>query len=214
MTPPTVYVESNFLIELVFQQEEAAACADILLMAEAGSCELVLPLFALVEPAETVRRRRDEMLQFAITLTNNLRQLERMGAVGLDPGAHTLQSTQFRDAVNDWVPRFEQTRERVMRIARRLIPLESTTIERAQQLVRDDILPREPDAIMLASVLADLGKGRPESLFLNRNTKDFSEVASILNPLGCSVIGSFAKGLARLKAQLKPAEPESKAEES
>jgi hypothetical protein len=40
-----VYVESNFCLELAFQQEQEAQAEQILQLAEAGRVELVFPIF-------------------------------------------------------------------------------------------------------------------------------------------------------------------------
>ncbi len=55
-----VYVESKFVLELVFVQEQAASCAEIVRLAEARELTLVIPAYSLLEPYETlVRRHRD-----------------------------------------------------------------------------------------------------------------------------------------------------------
>ena len=38
-----VYVESNFILELAFDQDEASSCEDVLDLAEKGAISLVLP---------------------------------------------------------------------------------------------------------------------------------------------------------------------------
>jgi hypothetical protein len=44
-----VYVETNFLIEIVLQQAEAASCELLLRSAERGTLDLVVPSLALFE---------------------------------------------------------------------------------------------------------------------------------------------------------------------
>jgi predicted nucleic acid-binding protein len=55
-----LYVESNFVLELVFSQEQSAACEELLAAGENGVFELVLPSYCLGEPLETLRRRHKE----------------------------------------------------------------------------------------------------------------------------------------------------------
>ena len=45
-----LYVESNFVVEWVFEQEQSHAVEELLLMAERSELDLMIPAFALVEP--------------------------------------------------------------------------------------------------------------------------------------------------------------------
>jgi hypothetical protein len=58
-----LYVESNFVLELVFSQQRNVECEQLLEGAEAGVFELVLPSFCLGEPLEAIRRRHSERRQ-------------------------------------------------------------------------------------------------------------------------------------------------------
>jgi hypothetical protein len=49
-----VYVESNFVLEIVREQEEAVAASTILTLAESGKLKLAFPSFVLSEPFETI----------------------------------------------------------------------------------------------------------------------------------------------------------------
>lgn len=51
-----VFVETNFLLELVYQQEEHESCEAILALAEAGRIDLVLPAFSVAEARSTLLR--------------------------------------------------------------------------------------------------------------------------------------------------------------
>ena len=52
----TVFVESNFVLEIALGQEQAAAAEAILQLAEHGTLNLRIPAFALSEPFSTVGR--------------------------------------------------------------------------------------------------------------------------------------------------------------
>ena len=43
-----VYVESNFVLELAFLQEQSSSCEEILSLAEGGRIQLVLPGYSLM----------------------------------------------------------------------------------------------------------------------------------------------------------------------
>lgn len=199
-----VYVESNFLLELVLNQEEGAAANELLARAQQGSLQLAIPIYALVEPAETLRRRQAEMREFSERIRSQLRELERMAHASIDPGTHTELAKKVFDALNDWPDRLDSHRQAIVRVAR-LLPLEWPTLERARELMQQGLIKREPDALMLAAVVLDAEALRVPSLFLNRNRRDFNqELSPLLSPLGCEPIGSFRDGLARLDALRAP----------
>ena len=52
-----VYVESNFVLELAFLQEEHESCLELLSLSEPGDICLVLPAFSIGEPYEAWVRR-------------------------------------------------------------------------------------------------------------------------------------------------------------
>lgn len=45
-----VYIESNFVLELAFLQEQSSSCEEILRLAEGAHIRLVVPAYALIEP--------------------------------------------------------------------------------------------------------------------------------------------------------------------
>src|SRR5262245_16095012 len=55
-----VYIESNFILELVLEQEEAQAVNEIVTMAENSQLELVFPIFALIESFNRVISNGEE----------------------------------------------------------------------------------------------------------------------------------------------------------
>jgi hypothetical protein len=44
------YVESNFVLELAFRQEDSASCEELLALAESRQIELLIPAYCLGEP--------------------------------------------------------------------------------------------------------------------------------------------------------------------
>jgi hypothetical protein len=55
-----VGVETNFVLELTFRQEEETECARILAFAEQNAIQLIIPACALFEPYDTLIRRAKE----------------------------------------------------------------------------------------------------------------------------------------------------------
>ena len=51
----TVYVESNFVLELALQQEQCDSCLKIIDLATDQRITLAIPAFSLAEPHQTIR---------------------------------------------------------------------------------------------------------------------------------------------------------------
>jgi hypothetical protein len=68
-----VYVESNFVLEVVFQQEEAEAARHLIEMAQARKIQLAIPVSSLLEPLWTINRRASDQ-QTVATQLNRLRE--------------------------------------------------------------------------------------------------------------------------------------------
>ena len=193
-----VYVESNFVVELSLRQEEVDACEEILALAVSRRVELVVPMIALLEPSETLRRRQAVMSDFATRLGENLRELERISLAGVAKGANQHLVKGFRDAINDWKPRLSAVRQSIARVAR-VLPLDVDLMDRAETLVFDGLMEKEPDALVLAAVIRDLTQHPAPALFVNRNTRDFDDHKSGLKSLGCDLLGTFSHALSRLR---------------
>lgn len=192
-----IYVETNFVLELALAQEQEASCDNILRHCESGSAELVIPAYSLIEPYETLGRRHKQRKDIRVDLDEQLGQLARTITF-------TEQLTRFReisglltDAAAVESDRLKQVRTRLLNTAR-IIPLETHVLSSAVR--HQDTHGLSPqDAIVYASVLADLGDSNPEpSCFLNRNTKDFDDpdIVQELLDRNCKFLPRFDSGLA------------------
>ena len=72
-----VYVETNFILEMVFVQEQSQQAEEILKLGEAGEIEIRFPLFGLIEPFWTIEHRRSDRKKVYENLENEFKQLER-----------------------------------------------------------------------------------------------------------------------------------------
>jgi hypothetical protein len=52
-----IYVETNFVLELVFEQEQFKSCEEILLLSEQKLATLIIPAYSLAEPHEKLIRQ-------------------------------------------------------------------------------------------------------------------------------------------------------------
>lgn len=75
-----VAVESNFVLELTYRQEEAPECERIVELANSGAIRLAIPACALFEPFETLARRRINREEILKELRKELQELARTQA--------------------------------------------------------------------------------------------------------------------------------------
>lgn len=197
-----VYVESNFCLELAFQQEEEAQAEAILQMAEAGRIELVFPQFAVCEPFSALNRYNNARRCFLNELNRHLSELKRSAqhrsvVAGTQPLVATL-SLIGHDQTN----RLEAVVERMLRCGRG-IPLTAPLFASARNIEGQyDLTPQ--DAIVAASVLSDLQTRRAAQdshVFLSRNSKDFNPMKGDFIALGCRYISKFDNGLSFIRTK-------------
>jgi predicted nucleic acid-binding protein len=196
-----VYVESNFVLESVLEQEQHQACEEILTLAASRTIELALPAFALIEPYESMMRDERDGKLLAQSLRASATQLQRTASIAADvPRLHDAGDILVRAAQEAWT-RYHNFRTRLLGAAH-LLPIDATTIREASQLTATFGLGL-PDAVMLASVLADAGAQPSPSVFMNRNTKDFdNDVKARLAQVNCHLLWSFDGGLQRVRHML------------
>lgn len=72
-----IYVETNFVLELTFEQEQCTSCEQILQLCEAGKATLILPAYSLAEPHEKISRQARSRRTLKQSLDTELRQLLR-----------------------------------------------------------------------------------------------------------------------------------------
>jgi hypothetical protein len=201
-----VYVESNFVLELARQQEEAAQAEELLRLSEMGQCALVYPAMALIEPVSTLRHYGLERKRLVDLLQREFRELGRLQphkslVALLQPLGQTLLSVERGE-----MDALESALERLLNIGR-AVPLTGPIFAGARQASRSFGLSL-PDAIVYASVLADLEfrAGAEESCFVSRNPKDFDDpaITTALQRFNCRYIARFADGLSFVKSRFPP----------
>lgn len=193
----TVFAETNFLLELAYQQEEHESCEEILALAEAGRIDLVVPAFCVVEARMTHDRQVKERTEFQKALARQVRELSRSRPYSDLPA-------KSRDLVTVLVESEEEERRRLREAVDRIGAAGRFASTTPEVLLRADRAETEadltpPDAIVYASVLLQAGSepGTPKC-FLNRNSRDFMNpvVQAELGRGGCRLLFSFRDGLA------------------
>lgn len=71
-----VYVETNFILELAFEQNQDQAVDEILKLAEGGKINLVFPGFSISESLSKVTRQSRGREEFRKSLVKELQKLQ------------------------------------------------------------------------------------------------------------------------------------------
>ena len=66
-----IYVETNFVLELVFEQEQHTSCEQILALCESGRSRLIIPAYCLAEPHEKLKGRQEVVENYSKILKRN-----------------------------------------------------------------------------------------------------------------------------------------------
>lgn len=197
------YVESNFCLELAFQQEEEAQAEEILQLAEAGRLELVFPQFAVCEPFSTLNRYDNERRRFLNDLNKQLSELNRsVQHQGIVAGTQPLVATLTRIGL-DQTNRLETVVHRML-LCGRGIPMTAALFASARQLEAQYGLSPQ-DSIVAASVLGDLqprNAAQDSHAFLSRNSKDFNPMRADFAALGCRYLSKFGDGLQFIRSKI------------
>ena len=198
-----VYVESNFVLEMVFQQEQSEACERILAFCESTTVELLIPAYCLAEPHEKLRRQNNSRQELQRNLNAELRQLARTSSY-----AARVQS--IKDIADLLIQSSEDERQRFTHIQRRIlqvavvIPLTTEILLVASGYEHEfDLIPQ--DAIVFASVMGYLkSQNNVGNCFLNRNSRDFDnpDIVHALNQFHCKMIPKFDDGLRFIQSTL------------
>jgi len=200
-----VYAESNFIIELAYQQTEHEACEELIKFAECHVVKLVIPAISISEPYESLIRRQKRRNDLVRQLNIELSELSRSrpyAEVAEDSKAYIaplVASIQVEQAGLD------ATLERCLNIAE-IAPIKADTVRAALALRRDSGLESPQDALVAAALLEHM-RGDPDRdrIFVNRNTKDFlnPDVQEQLGKESCKFFGKFTDSLGYLRNLLQ-----------
>lgn len=198
-----IYVETNFVLELTFEQEQCASCEQILQLCEVGQAKLIIPAYSLAEPHEKLSRQAKSRRELQQSLNIELRQLSRTAS-------YTSRIRSIQDVASLMVQsneeeqyRFIQYRERLLKIGEIVALTTDILIEAASCEAIYDLTPQ--DALVYTSVLNHLRRYQPrQSCFLNRNVKDFDspDIVDELSRFNCRMIPQFDHGFSFLRSQL------------
>lgn len=204
----TVYVETNFALELALSQEQSQSCRSILQLAEADEIHLIIPAYSLMEPYEKLIRDAQRRQSLAEDLQTELTQLGRTDAFEQEISAFEELAALLTRRREQEMRRLREAKETMLQVAS-LRPLTASILEESLQLQRTlDLSPQ--DACVLATVLAHLRSTTDESgdpeprCFINRDASDFSnpDIEERLARHGCRIKYRFDDGLAFIRNQI------------
>ncbi|MCH7745935.1 MAG: PIN domain-containing protein [Chloroflexi bacterium] len=198
-----MYVESNFVLELAFLQEEYESCQDVLLLAESGEVDLVIPVFSVAEPYEAWFRRAKHRDELHDLLAAEIRELSRS-----KPYSNLLQESNDITALLtssgiEEKQRLDEVLSQILEVAE-VITIRASTMKPAIEYQQSLKLSPQ-DSIVYASVLDHLSAiGSGPKCFLNRNSRDFNDpdIQDELARYECRLIPRFEQGLGFIKARL------------
>lgn len=197
-----IYVETNFVLEITFEQEQCASCEQVLQFCEAGQAKLIVPAYCLAEPHEKLSRQATSRRELQQRLDAELRQLSRT-----DSYASRIKSIQdiaslMVQSNEEERHRFIQCRERLLKVGEIITLTAQILIEAASYEMTHALKPQ--DALVYASVVGHLQQYQPQqACFLNRNSKDFDspDIVDELKLLNCRMIPRFDQGYLFLQSQ-------------
>jgi hypothetical protein len=197
-----VFAESNFVLELVLRQSEAAFALRIVELAEQNRIQLCIPAFSLVEPHHKLMRERNERRELRESLDSHVGQMARsetLSDIRTQSNALLVALAGKSDAD---MKEHENWIGRIVKCAN-VLPLTDRVLAAGlgRTLLDLDLL----DAFVYSSIEAHLKEiGVRESLFANRDAKAFMQptVLDDLQKLGCRVIPKFANAVAYIEGRL------------
>ncbi|HYW20898.1 MAG TPA: PIN domain-containing protein [Nodularia sp. (in: cyanobacteria)] len=199
-----IYVETNFLLELVFQQEKSASCEQILQLCEAELASLIIPAYSLAEHHEKLTRQAKSRRELQQVLDTELRQLARSAS-------YTTRINSIQDIARLLVQSSEEERQRFVEYRDRLLN-SAEVISLSADILSGAAISEDPydlspqDALVYSSVISHLRQNQPQvSCFLNRNSKDFDnpDIVDQLNKFNCRMMPRFDHGYGFIKSQLQ-----------
>lgn len=190
-----VYVETNFILELAFVQEQHDSCEEILKLCEAGKANLILPAFCIAEAYENLIRRVKKRKNIINDLTGELQQLSRS-----KPYKHEVD--EFQEITGLLVRSSQEEDERLILVLEKIlktadvVPLQADIVLSATQY-RAKYKLEPQDSIIYSSVLYNLAlTSTTKSCFINRNSRDFDDpdIEESLMNHNCKMLFKFSKG--------------------
>lgn len=192
----SIYVETNYILELAFSQEQAQSCLHLLETCELGAARLVIPAFSIGECFETLVRRSSQRKHLAETVSVELKQLSRSLAYRSEVPALDSITRLLINSLEEDKRRLDEILTRALEVAE-IVPLGQSVVMNARDY-REKYGLGYQDSLVFSSVIDHLcSVVSSPSCFLNRNSKDFDDpdIVETLEQMDCKMLFSFDNGL-------------------
>jgi predicted nucleic acid-binding protein len=199
-----VYVESNFILELVLAQEESSSAEQILGLAEENRINLVFPSFSLMEPFWTIQGRGKQRKSIQQSLNRELEQLQRSVynqefVSVFQPLTKTIIDVEIKE-----MNMLERTISRLLKVG---VPIDINAVIFDNSIHYQEELGLSPqDAIIYSSIITDVKRHsvEKEKVFVSRNWKDFDqeEITEELISYQCKFLPNFPSALHYIQSRL------------
>ena len=187
-----VFVETNFVIEVALEQQEAPSCETLIQLATQRRIRLLVPAYSFVEPHETFTRRRMDREALRARVASELAQLARSTPLAERVGAAEDIVKLLADSTDYETMRLGQVKQRLWAAAE-VLPLDAAVLRSAAERQRRFDLSAQ-DAVVYASIRARLEVDHAaDSCFVSRNPGDFDDPAlhQDLASFRCRYLSSF-----------------------
>jgi predicted nucleic acid-binding protein len=182
-----IYVETNFVFELVFEQEQLTSCEELLVLCEQGQTRLILPAYCLAEPHEKLIRQAGQRRELQQNLDTELRQLSRTSS-------YQARIKSIQDIANLLVQSNQEEAQRFKRYRERLL-LVSEVIPLTAEILRDAAGYEAPyelrpqDAVVYASVISHLRQNTPRPVVFSTGIPGTLIIRILLLSLPDTIVG-------------------------
>lgn len=192
-----VFVETNFVLQIAREQEQAGACGKLLDLAGVRKLKLLIPAYSLMEVHETLTRSRIGRGDLARKIEQELSELARSTSLADRAAASREMVRLLADSVEYEAKQIDAAKRRILLTAE-VLPLTGTVLDDA--LLWRDIFDLSPqDAVVYSTIRARLeSDSSGPSCFISTNANDFADptLRRDLTDLGCKYFASFETALA------------------
>lgn len=198
-----VFVETNFVVEVALEQQEASFCETFMQLADEGSIRLLLPAYSFIEPHEMLTRRHLDRAGLRARVSSELAQLARSTPLAERVAASQEMLKLLIDSAEYEAKRIEQVKERLWATGE-VLPLDVTVLQRAAEC-RSKFALSPQDAVVYASIRSRLEIDHTgASCFVSRNPGDFDDpdLRNDLAAMNCKYFSSFSTALQYVKHAL------------
>lgn len=199
-----VFVETNYVLELALEQEESSICEKLLKYGRTNAIRLLLPAYSLIEPHETLTRRRLDRDALRTRVEAELTQMGRSSYLAERVGASRELVQLLTDSAEFETEHIEKAKERIWSVAE-VLPLNHEVLRNAAHY-REKFEFSPQDAVVYASIRARLAVDHGStSCFVSRNPADFEtrRVRRDLATFNCKYFASFEIALQYIEHTLK-----------